>query len=424
MKYINANSATYQEMVEALHLEHIGDHNCQIDWGVITQDKKAYEASAVKVMQTPSYLVDMGFADMIVYAKEHFLTTMKEKYDNGGVRHGHDQTKTDLLDLPAMLWRPIAILTDDDRDEIGAKSDRVTILSYGTSDAGKPIFRKTIMAPSDAYRDLSGVAKAACILTYLNISPNEFRGNLERAMGGHRNVLYFDAKAFAEIAPSLRPSGFDNWQSVSVDHIEKYLSPPSDLRRTQIERDARRVANIAYTELERYAENIAYVQDGKNTMHGPLRDAIKTIESMDSSVEDLLRARCVFLQVCDSVRSSVLINAAIARMEPQFARSYLEAIDGLKPENILPKEVLDWDVRLIQSEQDIDRMWETLDTICKAHTIEFSEKAIASDGFVAEAAEANKELVASLNDFMADRIFEIEERYEEQSQETPTPGGD
>lgn len=416
MEYISAHNAAYVDMVDALLREHVGNDSCQIDWGLMTQRNYAFEISAAKVMQTPEYLVDMGFADLVVYSKDHFLSTMKETYDNGGVRHGHNQTRWDLLSLPHMIDRPVAILTDDDRGQSGTKSDCLTILSYGRDDKGDPVFRKTIIAPNDVFRDITGSERAACILTYLNIQQNEFENNLNRAASGHREILYFDSDLFASIDDALRPKGFDSWQSTSTDNVYKYLSKPSAERVAKLERDGRMIANIAYVELERYAEKIRYVQDNQNIKHEPFRKAIDCIESMDPSLAELMQARGIFIDVCNTVRNPSLREAAMNRMESQFARTYLNVIRDINPDDIATEFVEYWSQDgMIMTEEELEHIWDEVQLMCDSYKIDFYQTKNTNEDIL-EAQSKNKDFVTKLNDVLADKVFELEEEISEKYQ--------
>jgi plasmid maintenance system antidote protein VapI len=178
----------------------------------------------------------------------------------------------------------------------------------------------------------------------------------------------------------------------------------------------RTVGAAAYVELERYAEGIQF--DYRQTFYTPFRDAVRTIESMEASIDELAEAREIINRACDLVKDSEIEKRVLGRIEVPYAMAYLNAMGQEEMARKIDEAVQTISNLQINTENDITHMYDVIDRLEKVFVLNFSENSLERNQYVQEAEQLNKAFVQELKLRLGDKAMEKEDLFYEQSELT------
>jgi hypothetical protein len=400
-------------MAEAVAREFYGDMSCPIQWGTFIHNGRTFESDSVYVGKMPEKLVEIGFGENAIYDKKHFCNSM---YDLDGTPngklHGHGMDKEDMLSLPRMLRNPVAIVSADMSD----KNPKDYALSFICADKkdGEQVYRRVVVQPRDYNKGVLDQYKASKVITFYNIEKNQFDGILQQVLDGKRSLVYFDPYQFHSINSQDRFASFESMGAYSTQ-IAGHYRTLDNLARSMANYQ-RTVGAAAYVELERYAEGIQF--DYRQTFYTPFRDAVRTIESMEASIDELAEAREIINRACDLVKDSEIEKKVLGRIEVPYAMAYLNAMGQEEMSRKIDEAVQTISNLQINTENDIANMYDVIDRLEKVFSLNFSENSLERNQYVQEAEQLNKAFVQELKLRLGDKAMEKEDLFYEQSEFT------
>lgn len=412
MDKVHSDLSTYEEFVNAL-----ADNHAHFD-SFIIRDKEVL--SPKYVCDTPEILTDLGFADKVVYHAQHLKDHMHPR--DMEHEHGHSGTKEELLALPELLKRPIAIITDKDRPSTEGKTYRaLTMLAVQREAVGEEKYYLIGIQPRDDCIGALDQYQAAKITTFLSIGAEEFHERLNVALANYQkpgsaatlnenlqhSLLYFDERQKGFLDPEFAVMGLYTQKSMSkcvlpyVSNITNHSADAAEMKK--------RIKDAVYLELEREFENKI---DSQRTRFPLLSSAFEVLnDRSNSSLDEVSKARFIVNKTCSKSKDPIA-QKAVQKADHRFAEVYMSRmICGGKEAYI--ENAVQTVARLDALDQsDIKTMYDVIDQIEEGAKIKFSE--------ISQADPVVKAAMLINQDFMKDlraRVSEVSLQKEEIVQE-------
>ena len=388
------------------------------------------QASSVFVGETPVLLQKLGFAPNLVYHTDHFMAHMQPSLnEEHGTEHGHNGTAQEMLQLPKLLGRPLAIIPMEVMDP--THSDSKDYKSLGAlltvQNGDKTEYRLAVMQPTDAYDGcVRGFEKGAIqepndllatkILSYYQIPEKRLSTFLDRAMQNNcQNLLYFDKRQYDSIcfADERNIRNYD----LSEYRPRKAAAFAKSFLDTTLKRDLHynQVRTAIHNEFMQYADKSFF--PSKQSSH-PFTNNLINICSYGEkhSLNDVIYA---YKTCCEMAKKYCGEPGKVLRhLDRDFAKAYNHHLGRAGLTEFMQQYTKTLASMDITAEEDIDTMYELADKLNEnAPTldnlgVELDDKTIEGALAIATSNNLSKEVysaTAEITQEKEDLFFEQQE---------------
>jgi hypothetical protein len=230
MALIRSEISTYRDIVLAIDREIHGHGQKEITWDSFTDLDRRYCPHSVVIGRASDTLKQMGFMPTFTYDKEHLQNAMFP--EDGIAPHSHGLTVEELLMLPKLLVKPVAIVSERADKTYAPGEEEYKALHFifaVKNDDGQQYYR-AIVQPQAHHNGLVVSGYASKVITFHKMESAKFDHIMSDVLDGKRQLLYFDSHRYLRINSQTKPAELCNYASCFLP-IKGHFSQDPNLRR-------------------------------------------------------------------------------------------------------------------------------------------------------------------------------------------------
>ena len=424
IKKIHSELSSYEDIIQALENERricageIIEEEMK-DYPIVYWDTFSYKGeevypSSVYVGELPRKLVDIGFAQDLVYDLSHIRAHMK----TDDVEHGHNGTIDDLRKLPHMISNPVCIISSDPkRDKENKNYQPLIMLSVDREWTKDPltnapneaqVYRMAIVHPDSTYKGLvNQCPDATKVQTYYKITKQKFNWLIDNGFD-REAVVYFDNEQYMTIKPSERREELETLDSFSEEIFGKYGKIP--------QKDEKFAAFVAKKEWAYRAEinkYLAGITHETQTGFPLLQESIRTI-GRSSNLDDVMQANGVLRKCWWKYRDSDA-KCAKEKLEVNYAKAIARSVPKSK-EKLFTHMKQSISQTPVISDSDLDDLYNDVQELVDAYDIHFKDDLKNKYPIIEQAEFIVDDFVKEMANVLGDAVYDLGERYEQQKE--------